>query len=210
MRIREILVNARKILKENHIEDGGLIAKVLLAHILSCKKEELIVNSEKELEIYIQEKYLNSIEKITNGYPLQYLTGKQEFMKMEFMVDENVLIPRSDTEILVEETINQCKDNFDVLDLCTGSGAIGISIAKYLPKVNVMATDISERALNIAKINAKHLLEEQNISFTKSNMFENINNKFNIIVSNPPYIKKDTIKDYSLKFEPELALNRRE
>lgn len=131
-------------------------------------------------------------------------------MKMKFQVNENVLIPRSDTEILVEEVIKLAEaEKKDILDLCTGSGAIGISLAKLLENAKVTASDISENALEVARENAKELLEKENIKFTKSDMFENIEGKFDIIVSNPPYIKSNVIKDYILEYEPNLALDRR-
>lgn len=160
---------------------------------------------------------MHGIEKTSKGYPLQYITHSKEFMKMDFYVDENVLIPRSDTEVLVEEVMNLSKEQNkkDILDLCTGSGAIAISIAKYIDNAEITATDISEKALDIAKKNERKLLGEKNvlrkrkISFIQSDMFENINKKFDIIVSNPPYIKQDVIKQYNLEYEPKLALDGR-
>ena len=128
---------------------------------------------------------------------------------MEFIVNENVLIPRPDTEILVEETMQCCKNGMDVLDLCTGSGVIAISLAKYISNIKVTGVDISNKALDVAKLNAKRLLANQDINFIQSDMFQNIDEKFDIIVSNPPYIAKDVIKEYLLEYEPELALNRR-
>lgn len=132
-------------------------------------------------------------------------------MKMDFYVDENVLIPRSDTEVLVEEVIalSKEKNKKEILELCTGSGAIAISLAKYLRNISITATDISEAALNVAKKNEKRLLEKQKIEFIQSDMFENIDRKYDIIVSNPPYIKTDVIKEYVLKYEPKLALDGR-
>ena len=140
---------------------------------------------------------------------MQYLTHKKEFMKMDFYVDENVLIPRNDTEVLVEEVIRICKEegNKNILELCVGSGAIAISLAKYLKDVNILGVDISEGAIEIAKRNAKNLLEYENIKFIQSDMFENVDGKFDVIVSNPPYIKSKVIENYSLAFEPHLALD---
>ena len=131
-------------------------------------------------------------------------------MKMDFFVNENVLIPRPDTEILVEEVINLAKkiDNPKILDLCTGSGAIAISIAKNVPSAEVLAIDISEKALEVAKKNANNL--QSKVKFKKSNLFSNIGKmKFDIIVSNPPYIKKSDIKLLSneVQKEPQIALD---
>ena len=141
---------------------------------------------------------------------MQHITHTQEFMKMDFYVDENVLIPRPDTEILVEEVINIAKrmGKSKILDLCTGSGAIAISIAKNVPNAEVYAVDISEKALDIADKNAHRL--EAKVKFIKSDLFKNLKNmKFDIIVSNPPYIKKEDIKFLSedVQKEPQIALD---
>ena len=133
-------------------------------------------------------------------------------MKLSFYVDENVLIPRPDTEILVEEAISICKKNnyTKILDLCTGSGAIAVSLAKYLENVDITAVDISNNALKIAKRNARSNNVEEKITFIESDLFDNLsNNKYDIIVSNPPYIKKEEINylDKEVKREPRLALD---
>ena len=133
-------------------------------------------------------------------------------MKMDFYVNENVLIPRPDTEILVEEVIklaNKIK-NPKILDLCTGSGAIAISIAKYVETASVYAIDISQKALEVAKINSKNNQVTDRVKFIESNLFENVPNiKFDIIVSNPPYIRKSVIEtlDEEVKKEPVIALD---
>lgn len=140
---------------------------------------------------------------------MQYITNYQEFMGMKFFVNENVLVPRSDTETLVEEVIKLAKEENkkDIIELCTGSGIIAISLKKYLEEANVIATDISTKALEIAKRNTKQLLEEDKIKFIQSDMFEKITGKYDIIISNPPYIKTEVIKEYSLEFEPIFALD---
>ena len=133
-------------------------------------------------------------------------------MKLNFYVNDNVLIPQPDTEILVEEVIKICKTKYKeepikVLDLCTGSGAIAISIKKYVDNVEITATDISNNALKVAIKNAN--LNNVEIKFIESNMFEKINDKYDIIVSNPPYIEKEIIKTLSkdVQYEPTLALD---
>lgn len=209
MIIKEALSKGINILKKNNIEESSLTAKVYLANILKVRKEELIIYSENEIEKELEEKFFNGIDRIAKGYPLEYLTNSKEFMKMNFFVNPDVLIPRADTEILVEEVIKLAKDKQDILDLCTGSGVVAISLAKYKENLNIIASDISEKALDIAKINSRKLLESQNIKFIQSDMFENIESKFDIIVSNPPYIKKDIIKEYNLEYEPHLALDGR-
>ena len=156
--------------------------------------------------------YNSKIEKVKNGYPLQYITNNQEFMKLNFYVNDDVLIPQPDTEILVEEVIKICKTKYKegpimVLDLCTGSGAIAISIKKYVDNVEITATDISNNALKVAIKNAN--LNNVDIKFITSNMFEKINDKYDIIVSNPPYIEKEILRTLSknVQYEPTLALD---
>lgn len=210
MKLQEALIKAIKVLNENNIEEASLVSKMLLANNLNMKKEELVINSDMEIPKDKEEEFFNGIFKISKGYPIQYLMGYKEFMKMKFFVNENVLVPRADTEVLVEEVINLAKNKRDVLELCTGSGAIAISLSKYVEDLKITATDISKCALEVAKKNAKELLDRQNVSFIISDMFQNVDGKYDIIVSNPPYIKSSTIKEYSLAYEPSLALDRTE
>lgn len=211
MTIHDVLkLNITK-LKEHNIEEPILKAKILLAFVLCKTKEYLLINQNEEINKDIIKIYETNIEKIINGFPIQYITNKKEFMGLDFFVNESVLIPRFDTEILVEEVI-KITDNYEyckILDLCTGSGAIGISIAKYVQNTEIMATDISEEALKIAKKNAIQNNVFEKVKFQKSNMFEKINSKFDIIVSNPPYIETKTIKELSeeVQKEPYIALN---
>ena len=156
--------------------------------------------------------YIQNIEKLISGIPLQHITQSQEFMKMNFFVNEDVLIPRADTETLVEEVIEITKrlTRPKILDLCTGSGAIAISIAKYTNNSLLYASDISKNALEIAKKNAKANNVEKKIEFIESDLFENIpQTKFDIIVTNPPYIKRDEISklDREVQNEPKVALD---
>ena len=210
MTIREALTKGMIILKNNNIETPKLKARLLLQFILKKDRQYLIIYDNKEIDKKEQWEYFVNIEKLVNGMPLQHITHTQEFMKMDFFVNENVLIPRPDTEILVEEVIKIAKtiDNPQILDLCTGSGAIGISIAKNIQSAEVSAIDISEKALEVAKKNANNL--QAKVKFKKSNLFNNIGKtKFDIIVSNPPYIKKEDIKLLSndVQKEPQIALD---
>ncbi len=209
MKIQEAIITGIKRLNEKNIEEASFKTRILLASILSCNREELIIKSEELLKKEDEKTFQNAIERISNGYPLEYITNSKEFMKMKFYVDENVLIPRYDTEILVEEAIKISKENNkkEILELCTGSGIIAISLAKYLEDIKITATDISKKAIDIARKNANKLLQKNKIEFIKSDMFENINKKFDIIVSNPPYIKTEVIKEYSLEYEPKIALD---
>jgi len=211
MKIEELLKQGKKILNENNIEDANLIARILLEFVLGIDRNQLLVNQEQKVEIENQEKYKCLIEKIVQGIPLQYITNNQEFMGLKFYVDENVLIPQPDTEILVEEVIKiakkEAKEN--ILDICTGSGCIGISLAKSIPNVKIAMSDISKDAIEIAKKNAKENNVLEKVKFIESDMFESIEEKFDIIVSNPPYIETDVIKTLSreVQNEPKLALD---
>lgn len=194
-------------------------AKVLLKFILKKDNTYIIANANKEMSRDEENELQESIQKIKDGFPLQYITHNQEFMGINFEVNQNVLIPQPDTEILVENTIRLVLENeslenqenskktMQILDLCTGSGAIAVSLKKYLPDVKIFASDISEKALEVAKKNAKNNNVE--IEFIKSDMFENIHEKFDIIVSNPPYIKSEEIEKLSkeVQNEPKLALD---
>ncbi len=212
MEIKQAIAENAKILKENNIADSYNIARILMAYTINKNKEYLIINDKEILKDEILKLYNDNIEKVKNGYPVQYITNNQEFMKLNFYVDDNVLIPQPDTEILVEEIIKICKKEYKgkrtkLLDLCTGSGAIAISIKKYVENIEAIATDISGNALDVAKKNAK--LNKAEIKFIESNMFEKINDKYDIIVSNPPYIETGTLKTLSedVQCEPILALD---
>ena len=210
MNIEELIKEGNKILSESKLETPINICRILLSTFIQKPKEYLIIHSEEQVDKEVEEKYMEGVSKIANGYPLQYITNYQEFMKLNFFVDESVLIPRHDTEILVEEVLNILKhrEKFKVLDLCTGSGAIGISIAKYHPKAKVTLLDISKKALEIARKNA--ISNEVDVKIIESDLFEKINqDKFDVIVSNPPYIETEVIKtlDKQVRCEPILALD---
>lgn len=210
MTIKQAITKGMIMLKSNNVESPKLKARLLLQYVLDKPRQYIIVYDNKEIDKQQQWQYFVNIEKLTKGIPLQHITHRQEFMKMDFFVDENVLIPRPDTEILVEEVIKiaQKYNSPRVLDLCTGSGAIAISLKKFVPNADITAVDISEKALEIAQKNAEKL--EAKINFVKSNLFDKLDNKkFDIIVSNPPYIRKDEIKKLSeeVQKEPKIALD---
>lgn len=198
-------------LKSNQIESPKIKARLLLQYVLDLKREQIIIYDNKEVTAAEEKIYIQNIEKLIKGIPLQHITNSQEFMKMNFFVNGDVLIPRPDTEILVEEVIKLGKEkrNISILDLCTGSGAIAISLAKYLPNAKICASDISTKALKVAQINAKNNEVFEKIEFINSNLFEKIEGKFDIIVSNPPYIRTEVIKmlDKEVQKEPILALD---
>lgn len=210
MTIQEALKQGMSKLKST--ESPKLKARLLMQYILKQTRQYVIVNDMKELDEMQEKQYFEAIDKIKKGFPIEHITHQKEFMKLNFFVDENVLIPRQDTEILVEEVIkiaNKIGAN-KILDLCTGSGAIGISLAKYLNNCGLTLVDISKEAMQIAKKNANINEVESKITFIHSNLFDNLESqKFDIIVSNPPYIKTEAIKhlEKQVKKEPYIALN---
>ena len=211
MNIKEALEFGIRELKENKIDEPILKCRIVLANILEKNKEYLLIHETEDLNKKSSEKYKECIDNLCKNIPLQYITNKQEFMGLELYVDENVLIPQPDTEVLVEEVINIARkeNKTDILDLCTGSGAIGISIAKNIDNLNVTLSDISKKVLKVAKKNCNCVDKKEQIKIIQSDLFENIEGKFDIIVSNPPYIKSSVIKtlDKEVQNEPLLALD---
>ena len=212
MTIKELLNQAVIMLKNENIEAPKNKARMLLQATLKKSREYLMIYDNKEVENIDRDRYIKNVKRLILGEPLQYITGIQEFMKLNFLVTKDVLIPRPDTEILVEEVIRKAENipNPVILDLCTGSGAIAVSLAKYIKNVHICAVDISSKALEIAKKNAELNGVKNNIEFIESNLFDKIKErKFDIIVSNPPYIETETIKTLSkdVQSEPKIALD---
>lgn len=211
MKIKELINYGKKLLVENEIQDSTIIAKTLAEYILEMDRMQIVINEEKEIDEREKTRYYLALIEIIQGMPIQYITNKQEFMNLEFYVDENVLIPQPDTEILVEEVINiatQKKEDIQILDICTGSGAIGIAISKNIENAHITMSDISEEAIKIAKQNSEKHIKSSKIEFVLSNMFENITKKYDIIVSNPPYIENSVIGTLpvNVQKEPIIAL----
>lgn len=213
MTIKELLNQGILMLKNEEIDGPKNKARAILQFTLKMSREHLIIYDNKEVTPMQREEYTKNIKRLILGEPLQYIIGIQEFMKLNFFVTKDVLIPQPDTEILVEEVIKIANtiENPTVLDLCTGSGAIAIALAKNIPNVKIIATDISKEALEIAKQNAKYNGVLNNITFIESNLFDKLKGyeKFNIIVSNPPYIPSAEIKTLpkDVQQEPRIALD---
>ena len=212
MTIKQALIKGVTVLKLEKISTPKLKARLLLQYVLKKPRQYLIVYDNQKLTEKEEQDYLKYIELLKQGEPIEHITHQKEFMKLNFYVDENVLIPRQDTEILVEEVITIAKKTRakKILDLCTGSGAIAVSLAKYLENVQITALDISGKALDIAIANAKNNHVQDKITFVESNLFENLApEKYDIIVSNPPYIRRKELEilDREVKREPQLALD---
>jgi len=200
-------------LEKKEIESPRVNAELLLAHTLSCKRLDLYLSydrplSEEEIKIYRE-----FIRRRSKSEPLQYIMGKVEFYGLEFKVNPSVLIPRQETEILVETIINSVSkdDKVKILEIGAGSGNISVSLAKYLPYAEITATDTSLPALETAKANAVLHNVSERIKFIKHNINsdELPNEEFDIIVSNPPYISKEefpNLKDELKVYEPKDAL----
>ncbi len=226
-------------LREADIAEAELNARLLLEFVCGTDRNTLLVHGERELTVIEDENYVNLISERKKHIPLQYLTGVQEFMGLEFYVNQNVLIPRQDTEILVEEAMRRLHDGMRILDMCTGSGCILLSLLYYSNDCTGIGVDISEAALaaaerNAEKINAKKKVEEGkefHVSFLRGDLFDALRRKdeqaaeaddavketdrkqFEIIVSNPPYIRRDvidTLMPEVREYEPILALDGKE
>ena len=207
MKIKELVDRSLKKLSNAEVEDFRNKFFILTEKKLNLSKEVILSHGDNEIDVDKYEMLEPYLDKIIEGIPVQYLVNEQEFYGLKFFVNENVLIPQPDTEIIVEEALNIISDGDRVLDLCTGSGVIGVTIANK-KNVNVVASDISKKALEVAKINADNLGDSK-VTLVESNLFENIEGKFNVIVSNPPYIKKDVIRTLSkeVQNEPIIALD---
>lgn len=190
-----------------YIDEGVLKTRMLLSDVLECHKEYLITHNNDKVDSKSKKKFLKGIERLKAGEPIQYVLEKTEFYGLELYVNKNVLIPQPDTEILVGEILENYSKKKEILDLCTGSGAIAISLKKNLKNAKVLASDISPKALRVAKKNIEN--HKLDIPLIKSNLFENIYKKFDIIVSNPPYIETDFLRKLpsEVKYEPVLALD---
>ena len=212
MTIRQAIEKGVIELKVANVETPKLKARLLMQYVLNKTRQYIIVHDTEDLLEVKQNEYFRCIDKLKKGYPIEHITHQKEFMKLNFFVNGDVLIPRQDTEILVEEVIKISKEMKvkKILDLCTGSGAIAVSLAKYLSDVEITAIDISHKAIKTAKKNAVFHKVEDRITFLESDLFGNLKNqKYDLIVSNPPYIKKDLIKklDKLVQKEPYIALD---
>lgn len=208
--LEDALYWGKSFLKEKEIKDGDLDAWYLLSFCFGLNRTQYILHSNQIITREQFEKYQELIGTRAKHVPLQYITGEQEFMGLTFKVTEDVLIPRQDTEILVEEALKVAEGK-DILDLCTGSGCIIISLSKLARIKSGTGVDISPKALAVARQNARNL--KADVTFIESDMYSRVTGKYDIIISNPPYIPTrditglmEEVKDY----EPILALDGKE
>lgn len=224
LRVKEILEIASNRFREEGCLDPKLDAQLLMMYLMKVERSWFFTNAAQVLADEICEEYFQLVDRRASGIPVQYIIGTQEFMGLRFYVDESVLIPRQDTELLVETAIEELKTMkkpalgaLKVLDLCTGSGAIAVSVGYYAPKVKVTASDISAQALATAKKNAAAY--HQNITFLEGDLWKPfpVNEKkgkgkkqYDLICSNPPYVPSGVIPGLQREVrdhEPMLALD---
>lgn len=213
MTYRECYEKGCHILNEAGIEESTLDARLLLEAVCGTDRNDLLVHGEQPVEPETEEKYFGWIGKRAGRIPLQQLTGEQDFMGLTFTVNENVLIPRQDTEILVEEVLKELHDRMRILDMCTGSGCILLSLLHYSNDCEGLGVDLSAEALEVAGRNVLKVLtpeKAEHAHFLQSNLFEKVEGKFEIIVSNPPYIASAEIEKLMPEVrdhEPRMALD---
>ena len=216
----EIYRTGCEILEKAGVPEATLDARLLLEYVCGTDRSYLTAHADSQVEPEKRESFFELLERRGGRIPLQQLTGVQYFMGLEFLVNEHVLIPRQDTEILVEEALKHLHDGMRVLDMCTGSGCILISLLRYTNGCRGLGVDISREALKVAEKNAGHLLkinsdpelwaESASVCFEESDLFEKVEGTFDVIVSNPPYIPSeviDTLMPEVRDHEPRLALD---
>lgn len=217
MKYKELLLFGVEELKKVDIKEADLDARLLLEHVCHTTRNDLLLYPDKEVSDMDKECYVNLIKERAKRVPLQHIIGIQSFMGLDFYVNQYTLIPRQDTEILVEEAMRHLHDGMHILDVCTGSGCILISLLHYSNECHGVGIDISKEALEVAAKNADTLLgAEKDYFFYEGDLFDalkqesSICKKYDIIVSNPPYIKTsviETLEPEVKQFEPMAALD---
>ena len=217
LKLQRIYKEGSAYLESRQIPDAQIDAWYLLEYVTGISRASYYGNPEKNISEEEAKRYWEYLEKRARRIPLQHITGSQEFMGYEFLVNEHVLIPRQDTENLVEEALKVIRPDMYVLDMCTGSGCILISLLKYAAErkhitgVKAVGADISADALEVAKKNAQRL--KVPVIWVQSDIFENVSESFDLIVSNPPYIRTEVIQgleDEVKLHDPWIALDGHE
>ncbi|MBQ2986721.1 MAG: peptide chain release factor N(5)-glutamine methyltransferase [Tyzzerella sp.] len=213
MTLKQAYEYGQEQLKNAEIDDAALDAWYLLEYVTGVSRAMYFLDMNREISLEQETKYCSYVATRAKHVPLQHITGVQEFMGLEFLVNEHVLVPRQDTEVLVECVLEDLKSGIHILDMCTGSGCILLSLLKLcrMSNVNGVGVDISEEALKVAKQNAEKL--EVNARFISSDLFCDVEGKYDVIVSNPPYIRTSVIEELKeeVKFhDPFIALDGKE
>lgn len=204
-----VLTKSKEFLEQKQIPNSRLDSEVLLSDLLNLPRIKLYSNFDRILNEEEKNNYRSRIKKRAESVPVSYITNKKDFYKSKFFVNESVLIPRPETEELIEWFLKEDLENKKILDLGSGSGCIGISIKLEKPLAEVYFSDISKEALEVTKKNYSEIINSEDKVFFESNFCESIDEKFDFIISNPPYIsleEKNTIMKEVLDFEPHLAL----
>ena len=209
MTVKEFLAKTTKEFEQVGISSARLDAEVLLAHAYNQDRTWLLAHSDQELTKSIQVAVEKLAQRRLLREPVSYITRHKEFYELDFYVDQRVLTPRDETELIAGEVIAHAPKNASVIDIGTGSGALAIAIAKHRPDLAVSASEISEAALEVARLNANHILgENHTINMIASDLFDNIVGQFDIIITNLPYVSTDYKPRMmaEVKHEPEVAL----
>ena len=212
MNIQSAIIKGTKVLRDKHISTANLDSEILMMKAIGKDRKYIILNNEKNLKLDNLNKFKKLIQERSNRKPIAYLTNTKYFWKYEFYVTKDTLIPRPDTEILIEEVLKYTKNKnkVNVLDVGVGSGCILLSILKEKKNFRGVGIDINKNCLNISKINANKLNVSNRVKFYKSDVDKFVLGKYDLIVSNPPYINLHKIKYLErdvAKFEPTKALN---
>ena len=208
MNYTEAFLMGMQKLKEAEIGEAQLDARLLLEEVCGTDHNTLLCHGDREVSEAEEEQYRKALEQRAVHVPLQHLLGYQNFMGLRFQVNEHVLIPRQDTEILVEEAMRYLHDGMRILDLCTGSGCILLSLLHYSNDCEGTGVDISKEALQVAALNAELLGIKAD--FLKSDLYEKVTGKFDLLVSNPPYIERKvipTLMEEVREYDPYIALD---
>ncbi len=208
MNYTEAFLMGMQKLKEAEIGEAQLDARLLLEEICGTDHNTLLCHGDREVSEEEEEQYRRALEQRAVHVPLQHLLGYQDFMGLRFQVNEHVLVPRQDTEILVEEAMRYLHDGMRILDLCTGSGCILLSLLHYSNDCEGTGVDISKEALQVAAKNAESL--GIRADFLESNLYEKVTGKFDLLVSNPPYIERaviPTLMEEVREYDPYIALD---
>lgn len=213
MTYREIYQEGVKVLTEAAIAEAALDARLLLEYVCKTDRNTLLAHGDREVTGEEQAQYLETIARRAAHVPLQHITGEQEFMGLTFAVNNKVLVPRQDTEVLVEEVMRNLHDGMRILDMCTGSGCILLSLLQYSNDCTGVGVDLSTDALAVARGNYERIRQqkpEMEASFLESDLFTRVEGRYDIIVSNPPYIRSDVIPNLMPEvrdYEPMMALD---